>query len=617
MKKLSSQNENLRNIAIIAHVDHGKTTLVDAMFRQSGLFREGQEVDDRLMDSMDLERERGITIAAKNCSVTCKGVKINIIDTPGHADFGGEVERALSMADSAILLVDASEGPLPQTRFVLKKTFEANLPVLVIINKIDRKDARPDEVLDMVYDLFIDLDATEEQLDFTYLYAIGRDGIVKRELEEDVDNLKVLFEIILDEMPPPSYDPEAPFQMLVSDLGYSDYLGRLAIGKVFNGSVASNESLVCMGENDKKMALKVSKLQSYDGPTLVPVDQAQVGDIVVLSGIEDVKIGDTICTKDAPVSLPRITVDEPTVFMQFSINTSPFAGQEGKHVQSRKIRERLLKETLMNVAIEVEESDEGESFVVKGRGELQLAILIETMRREGFEICVGRPRVIYKEKDGQRLEPIEHLFVDCDEAFLGVVTEKLSIRKGKMTNLVNNGKGRVRIEFSIPSRSLIGYPDEFMTDTRGTGIMNSYLSGYEPHRGEFPLRFNGSIVCDRQGKAVPYALFNLEPRGQLFIPPGTPVYEGMVVGEHNRASDIDVNPCKEKKLTNMRASGKDEATICSPVKPMTLEQAIHFIRDDEMVEVTPLSIRIRKTVLHAGKRHLIAGKLKKKNQNGK
>ncbi|MBA3012434.1 MAG: translational GTPase TypA [Proteobacteria bacterium] len=615
MKKNTSFNEKLRNIAIIAHVDHGKTTLVDAMFKQSGQFREGQEVDERLMDSMDLERERGITIAAKNCSVTWKGVKINIIDTPGHADFGGEVERALSMADSAILLVDASEGPLPQTRFVLKKTFEAKLPVMVIINKIDRKDARVDEVLDMVYDLFIDLNATEEQLEFTYLYAIGRDGIVKRELEDDVDNLNVLFDLILEEMPPPYYDPSAPFQMLVSDLGYSDYLGRLAIGKVFNGSAASHASLVCINEENKQKVLKVSKLQSYDGPALVPVEVAQTGDIVVLSGIEDVKIGDTICTKEEPVPLPRITVDEPTVFMQFTINTSPFAGQDGKYVQSRKIRERLLKETLMNVAIEVEESTTDESFVVKGRGELQLAILIETMRREGFELCVGRPRVIYKEQDGVRLEPIEHLFVDCDEAFMGVVTEKLSIRKGKMINLVNNGKGRSRIEFSIPSRSLIGYPDEFMTDTRGTGIMNSYLSGYEPFRGEFPVRFTGSLVADRQGKGVAYGLFNLEPRGQLFIIPGTPVYEGMVIGEHNRNTDIDVNACKEKKLTNMRASGKDENVVCSPIREMTLEKAIHFIRDDEMVEVTPHSIRIRKTILPAGKRHLAAGKLKKMDKN--
>ncbi len=614
MKKNYQTNENLRNIAIIAHVDHGKTTLVDAMFKQSGMFREGQEVDDRLMDSMDLERERGITIAAKNCSVTWNDVKINIIDTPGHADFGGEVERALSMADSAILLVDASEGPLPQTRFVLKKTFESNLPVMVIINKIDRKDARPDEVLDMVYDLFIDLDATEEQLDFTYLYAIGRDGIVKQELEDDVDHLNVLFDLIVKEMPPPSYDPEAPFQMLVSDLGYSDYLGRLAIGKIFNGSAKSNENLVCVGEGDRQLPLKVSKLQSYDGTTLGPVNEAQVGDIIVLSGIEDVKIGDTICTKAEPVPLERITVDEPTVSMRFSINTSPYAGQEGKHVQSRKIRERLLKETLMNVGIEIEESTTDESYSVKGRGELQLAILIETMRREDFELCVGRPRVIYKEKDGQVLEPIEHLFVDCDEDFLGVVTEKLSIRKGKMINLVNNGKGRVRIEFSIPSRSLIGYRDEFMTDTRGTGILNSYLSGYEPHRGEFPIRYTGSIVADRQGRAVPYALFNLEPRGQLLIEPGVPVYEGMIIGEHNRHQDIDVNACKEKKLSNMRASGKDESVICSPVKAMTLEWAIHFIRDDEMVEITPKSIRIRKAELNAGKRHLIQGKLKKKNK---
>jgi len=615
MKKNSAVNDKLRNVAIIAHVDHGKTTLVDAMFKQSGMFREGQEVDDRLMDSMDLERERGITIAAKNGSVTCNGIKINIIDTPGHADFGGEVERALSMADSAILLVDASEGPLPQTRFVLKKTFEAGLPVLVIINKIDRKDARPDEVLDMVYDLFIDLGATDEQLEFTYLYAIGRDGIVKRGLEEEVDNLNVLFDIIINEMPAPSYDPDAPFQMLVSDLGYSDYLGRLAIGKVFNGSAASNASLVCMDENGGQKQLKVSKLQSYDGITLVPVDHADTGDIIVLAGIEDVKIGDTICTRENPLALPRITVDEPTVFMRFTINTSPFAGKDGKNVQSRKIRERLLKETLLNVAIEVEESTNDDSFIVKGRGELQLAILIETMRRENFEVCVGRPKVIYREENGQLLEPIEHLFVDCDENFMGVVTEKLSVRKGKMTNLVNNGKGRVRLEFSIPSRSLIGYRDEFMTDTRGTGILNSYLSGYEAHRGDFPVRYTGSLVCDRQGKAVPYALFNLEPRGRLFITPGTPVYEGMVIGEHNRHSDIDVNACKEKKLTNMRASGKDEATTCSPIKSMTLEQAIHFIRDDEMVEVTPLSIRIRKVELNAAKRHILAGKLKKKDSD--
>jgi len=611
MKKNIQYNENLRNVAIIAHVDHGKTTLVDAMFKQSGTFRENQQVNERLMDSMDLERERGITIAAKNCSVTWKGVKINIIDTPGHADFGGEVERALSMADSAILLVDASEGPLPQTRFVLKKTFEAKLPVIVIINKIDRKDARPHEVLDMVYDLFIDLDATEDQLDFKYLWAIGRDGIVKKDLDAEADNLTELFDVILEDLPAPSYDPEAPFQMLVSDLGYSDYLGRLAIGKIFNGTAKSNENLVCINKDNALLPLKVTRIQTYDGPALSPVENADVGDIIVLSGIEDVKIGDTICTKQDPVPLKRITVDEPTVSMQFSISNSPFAGKEGKLVQSRKIRERLLKETLMNVAIEVEESDKDESFKVKGRGELQLAILIETMRREGFELCAGRPKVIFKYKDDKVLEPIEHLFVDCDEDFMGVVTEKLSIRKGKMVNLVNNGKGRVRIEFSIPARSLIGYRDEFMTDTRGTGIMNSYLSGYEEYRGDFPVRYTGSIVSDRQGKAVPYALFNLEPRGQLFIEPGTPVYEGMIIGEHNRHQDIDVNACKEKKLTNMRASGKDEHVICSPVKAMTLEKAIHFIRDDEMVEVTPLSIRLRKTILNASQRQVAKAKSKK------
>ncbi len=611
MKKNIQYNNNLRNVAIIAHVDHGKTTLVDAMFKQSGLFREGQQVSERLMDSMDLERERGITIAAKNCSVTWKGVKINIIDTPGHADFGGEVERALSMADSAILLVDASEGPLPQTRFVLKKTFESKLPVVVIINKIDRKDARPQEVLDMVYDLFIDLDATEEQLDFKYLWAIGRDGIVKKELDAEADNLNELFDVILEDLPAPSFDPDAPFQMLVSDLGYSDYLGRLAIGKIFNGTARSNENLVCINKDNAHLPLKVTRIQSYNGPALTPVENAEVGDIIVLSGIEDVKIGDTICTKQAPIPLKRITVDEPTVSMQFSISNSPFAGHEGKLVQSRKIRERLLKETLMNVAIEVEESDKDESFKVKGRGEFQLAILIETMRREGFELCAGRPKVIFKYQDEKTLEPIEHLFVDCDEDFMGVVTEKLSIRKGKMVNLVNNGKGRVRIEFSIPSRSLIGYRDEFMTDTRGTGIMNSYLSGYEEYRGDFPVRYTGSIVSDRQGKAVPYALFNLEPRGQLFIEPGTPVYEGMIIGEHNRHQDIDVNACKEKKLTNMRASGKDEHVICSPVKAMTLEKAIHFIRDDEMVEVTPKSIRLRKTILNASQRQVAKAKQKK------
>ena len=606
-------NDALRNIAIIAHVDHGKTPLVDAMFRQSGLFRANQELDDRLMDSMDLERERGITISAKNCSVTWKDVRINIIDTPGHADFGGEVERALSMADGAILLVDASEGPLPQTRFVLNKALDAGLKIIVVINKIDRHDARPDEVLDEIYDLLIDLDASEEQLEFPLLYAIGRDGIAMENVEDRGENLHLLFDAILDVVPGPTYDPDAPFQMRVSDLGYSDYLGRLAVGKVFNGTARSQERLVCIGPQGRHIPLKVTKVQIYEGMQLQEIDEVQPGDIVVLAGMDEVHIGDTICTQDHPQPLSRISVDAPTVAMKFSINNSPFSGQEGKYVQSSRLRERLHKETLLNVAIEVEPTGDRDSLLVKGRGEFQLAILIETMRREGFEFCVSRPEVIYQQKDGQKMEPMEKLEVDCEEQFLGVVTEKLSLRKGKMTNLVNNGKGRVRIEFSVPSRALIGYRDEFLTDTRGTGIMNSLFDGYGPYRGDYPSRFTGSIVADRTGKAVAYALFNLEPRGRLFVVPGDPVYEGMVVGEHNRQQDIDVNACKEKKLTNIRASGKDDAVLLAPVKPLTLEQSISFISDTELVEVTPLSIRLRKAVLSASRRqNLYVSKKKKK-----
>jgi GTP-binding protein len=600
--KKTIRNDKIRNIAIIAHVDHGKTTLVDAMFRQSGLFRPGLEVDERIMDSMDLERERGITIAAKNCSVQWNGVKINIIDTPGHADFGGEVERALSMADGAILLVDASEGPLPQTRFVLKKTFEKGLKVVVVINKIDRKDARPEEILDGIYDLFIDLDADGEQLDFPYLYAIGREGIAKKTLAEKSDDLHLLFETIINEIPAPEYDPEEPFQMLVSDLGYSDYLGRLAIGRIFNQKARFHDDMVCINDKEEHLPLKISKLQVYDGIILKEVETAEPGDIVILSGIENVKIGDTICTKEFPKPLKRITVDEPTISMEFTINTSPLSGKEGKIVQSGKIRERLIKETLKNVAIRFEQTEDRERFIVKGRGEFQMAILIETMRREGFELSVGRPKVIYKHSNGTMLEPIETLFVDCDEHFLGVVTEKLSIRKGRLTNLVNNQSGRIRAEFSIPSRALIGYRDEFLTDTKGTGIMNTLFAGYEPFRGDFPTRFTGSIVSDRQGNSVAYALYHLEPRGRLFIVPGEPVYAGMIIGEHNKTVDISANPSKEKKLSNMRASGKDESTVCSPVQPMTLERAINFIKDDEIVEVTPQSIRLHKRVLSLKKR---------------
>jgi GTP-binding protein len=600
------RNTRMRNIAIISHVDHGKTTLVDAMFKQSGLIRAGQEIDDRIMDSLELERERGITIAAKNCAVNWKGTKINIIDTPGHADFGGEVERALAMVDGALLLVDASEGPLPQTRFVLKKTLEAGLKVIVVINKIDRQDARPNEVLNEIYDLFIDLDATEEQLEFPLLYAIGREGIAQKGLEQRGEDLQPLFDTIVEQIPPPSYDPDEPFQMLVADLGYSDYLGRLAIGRVVNGWARSNDSLICLGALGQQISLKVSKLQVYEGLNLLETECAEPGDIVVLAGVAAVKIGDTICTHDSPKPLKRINVEEPTVSMRFIINTSPFAGKEGKYVQASKVGERLFKETLRNVAIHVEDGGDRESFVVKGRGEFQMAILIETMRREGFEFCVGRPQVIYREMNGETYEPIEHLFVDCKENFIGIVTEKLSSRKGHMINLVNKGSGRVRVEFSIPARALIGYREEFLTDTKGTGIMNRSYAGYDLYRGAFPTRYTGSIVADREGKAVAYALFNLEPRGQLFIVPGTPVYEGMIIGEHNRENDINVNPCKEKKLTNMRAAGRDENVILTPPRIMTLERSIHFIKEGELIEVTPKSLRLRKSVLSAKQRHINA-----------
>ncbi len=610
MKKLV-RNQRLRNVAIIAHVDHGKTTLVDALFRQSGVFRADQQVDERIMDRGDIERERGITISAKNCAVTWQGVKINIIDTPGHADFGGEVERALSMADGAILLVDAAEGPLPQTRFVLRKALERGLRIIVVVNKIDRKDARPDEVLNEIYDLFIDLDATEEQLEFPVLYAVGRDGVAMRSPNDERRDLSPLFETLLEVVPGPAHNPEEPFQMLVTDLSYSDYLGRLAVGRSVHGTVRARDALVCINLEGTAVPLKVSRLQAYEGIRLTEIDEAEPGDIVVVAGLEEAAIGDTICTKEAIRILPRIRVDEPTVSMRFSINTSPLAGREGKIVQSRKIRERLFKEALLNVAVKVEDAEEKDSFVVKGRGEFQMAILIETMRREGFELCVGRPEVILKRGEEGLLEPVERLYVDCDEAFMGVVTDKLAQRKGRMVNCVNNGTGRVRLEYSVPSRGLIGYRDEFLTDTKGTGIMNSLLAGYEPWRGEFFTRYTGSLVSDRAGNAVAYALFNLEPRGELFVVPGDPVYEGMIVGEHNRDNDIDVNPTKEKKLTNLRAAGKDENVILTPVRPMTLERALHFVREDEMVEVTPVSIRLRKRELSAQKRYQNQGARKK------
>lgn len=599
--KNQTQNNNIRNIAIIAHVDHGKTTLVDQMFRQSGVFREGEVTAERVMDSMDLERERGITIAAKNCAIQWRNIKINIVDTPGHSDFGGEVERALMMVDGAVLLVDSSEGPLPQTRFVLKKALEANLKIVVVVNKIDRKDARAKEVLNAVYDLFIDLDAREEQLDFPVLYAIGRDGIAQRTLEEKGTNLEPLFESIVSEIPGPSHDPEEPFQMLVSNLAYSDYLGRLAIGKVFHGTARAKDNVVRVDREDKQHPLRITKLQVYDGIKLREAESAEPGDIIILSGIEEIEIGDTICTREAPRTLKRVSVDEPTIAMRFAPNTSPLAGKEGKFLLSGKIGERLRKEALSNVALQIEENED-ESFTVKGRGEFQMVILIESMRRDGFELSVGRPKIILKEKDGKVLEPIEHLFVDCDEHFTGVITEKLSQRRGRMINLVNHGTGRVRLEFSIPSRGLIGYRNEFLTDTKGTGLMNSYLHGYEEYRGDFLSRVTGSLVADRTGEAVAYAIFHLEPRGRIFVQPGDPVYEGMIVGEHNRDNDLDVNITKTKKLTNIRAAGRDENIILTPVTPMSIERAIDFIRDDELVEVTPSRVRLRKLMLQANRR---------------
>lgn len=593
---------DIRNIAIIAHVDHGKTTLVDHLFRQSGALKRGSEDLDRVMDSMDLEKERGITISAKNCSVIWNDTKVNILDTPGHSDFGGEVERSLSMVDGAILLVDAAEGPLPQTRFVLKKALELRLEIIVCINKIDRSDARADEVLNEIYDLFIDLDADDSQIEFPVLYLVAKDGIAKREITDEDGNLSLLLDQIVETIPPPPCDLNKPFQMLVANLDYNDYLGRLAVGRVFHGLAKSKEALVRIDEEGNTLPAKVSSLQAYQGIKVEEISEAQAGDIVLLAGLDEVEIGDTICGAESPEALPRINVDEPTIGMEFTVNTSPLAGREGEIVQGQRIRDRLLKETLYNVSLKVEAESNKDAFLVKGRGELQLAILIEQMRREGFELSVGRPQVLFKEVDGEQLEPIEHLLIDCDEQYVGTVTEKLTTRKGKMTNMINHGTGRVRMEFSIPSRGLVGYRSQYLTDTRGTGLMNSYLEGYEPYRGDFPSRTTGSLVADRTGSAVAYALFNLEPRGNLFVVPGDPVYEGLIVGEHNRGNDLNVNPTKAKKLSNMRAAGKDENIQLTPIPPMSLEKAIEFIREDEMIEVTPKSIRLRKTQLNANDR---------------
>lgn len=598
------ENKELKNIAIIAHVDHGKTTLVDELFKQSGMYRDNQDVPERVMDSMDLERERGITIAAKNCSIMYQDIKINLIDTPGHADFGGEVERSLMMADGAILLVDSAEGPMPQTRFVLQKAIQAGLNMIVVINKMDRTEARASEVVTEIEDLFLELDANEQQLDFPIFYAVGRDGVAKRDWDNDPDEgLKPLIDEIVSFIPSPKYDESEPFQMLVCNIGYSEYTGRLAIGRVFHGMAKKNQSLCFIGESGEPKNIRITKLQTYQGIEINEIDEVKPGEIVILSGAEEIKIGDTICDAANPKALPRIKVDEPTVGMRFMANNSPLAGKEGKHILSTRILERLRKEENFNVAVQVEVDPNSESFLVKGRGEFQLAVLIETMRREDFELCVGRPQILFKTgENGEKLEPIEKLYVECDQEFVGVVTEKLSLRKGKMLSMQPFGEARTRLEFSIPSRGLIGYRSQFLTDTKGTGIMSAVLDGYEPFQGEIPSRTSGSLISDRPGTTVAYGLYYLEDRGKMFVKPGDAIYEGMIVGEHNRDNDLTVNPTRSKKLTNMRAAGKDDHVTLSPIQRLKLEEAIDFIKDDELIEVTPQNIRLRKTYLTANER---------------
>ena len=595
------KREDLRNIAIIAHVDHGNTTLVDGLLRQAGTFRSNERVQERVMDNIDLERERGITIMAKNTAVEYGGVKINIVDTPGHADFGGEVERTLKMVDGVLLLVDASEGPLPQTRFVLKKALELHLPPIIVVNKIDRPDARIQEVLNEVYDLFIDLDATEDQLEFPIVYTNAKTGVAKLSMEEEAADLKALFELIVRTIPPPQGDAEGPLQLLVTNIDYNDYVGRLAIGRIFSGAVRVGDWVSMVNGQDGSVKTKITSLYGFQGLERVDIKEASLGDIVALAGIEGINIGDTITDIENPQPLPRITVDEPTISMVFSVNTSPFAGRDGKYVTSRNLRERLEKELLYNVSIRVDFS-QTDAFRVMGRGELQLAILIEMMRREGYELSVSMPETITKEVNGVVHEPMELLVIDVPEEFVGVVTQQVGMRRGRMQKMQNNGHGRVRLEFRIPSRGLIGFRSQFLTDTRGTGLLNHLFDGYEPWQGMISKRSTGALVADRPGKTTTYALHHLQPRGTLFIKENTTVYEGMVIGENSRENDLDVNVIKEKKLTNMRASGADEALQLIPPRVMSLEQAIEFIREDELVEVTPSLIRVRKKTLEANKR---------------
>ena len=600
-------NSSVRNVAIIAHVDHGKTTLVDAMLRQSGIFRQGEPVVERVLDSNELERERGITILAKNTAITYNGTRINIVDTPGHSDFGGEVERALKLVDGVLLLVDASEGPLPQTRYVLRKALEAKLPPIVVINKIDRGDARPQEVVNEVYDLFIDLDATEDQLDFPILYCIAKKGIVRESLDGASENLQPLFEAILKTTPAPAGEPGGTLQLLVANLDYSEYHGRLALGRIFSGTLRRGDEVAVAKLDGSIQQTRITKLYGFEGLERIDLETAEAGDIVAIAGVEGITIGETVTSVESPAPLPHIPVDEPTISMVFTVNTSPFSGREGLYVTSRHLRERLEKELLTNVSIRVAETESTDSFKVMGRGELQLAILIEMMRREGYELAVGKPEIITRTVEGKLQEPAEQLIIDVPQEFVGVLMQEIGIRKGINNKIVSHSgpqavSGRVRLEFSIPSRGLIGLRSEVLKATRGTAVMNTLFEGYVDWQGEIPSRLTGSLVADRAGRTTAYALWNLQERGELFVPPGVEVYEGQVIGQNARWDDMDVNAVKEKKLTNMRASVADEAIRLVPFRPLTLEEAIEFIADDEYVEVTPKSIRLRKKILESNRR---------------
>ena len=590
---------NIRNIAIISHVDHGKTTLVDGMLKQTRTFNDHQVIEERVMDSLDLEKERGITIMAKNTAIRYGEVKINIVDTPGHADFGGEVERSLNMVDGAILLVDASEGPLPQTRFVLKKALARRIHVILVINKIDRADARIEEVMNEVYDLFIDLDATEEQIEFPILYTNAKRGVAHRKPGDDSADLGPLFETILTEIPGPEGDDGAIPQFLVTNLDYDPYVGQIAIGRLMNGVLEMRQAYSLCGERAVTPGIKFSALYTFYGLKKVPVERVEAGDIVAFSGVENLCIGDTVSALDNPKPLPRIRVDEPTVSMLFFVNNGPLAGREGKYLTSRHIRERLERETLRNVALRVKSTERGDAFEVCGRGELQMAIIIETMRREGYEFMVSKPHVITKTEGEKVLEPVERLFLDIPEEFVGIITEKLAARKGRMANLINKGSGRVNLEFLVPARGLIGFRSHFLTDTKGSGVMNALFEGYEPWFGPIPQRMTGALVADRPGRVTAYAAFAMADRGELIVTPGTEAYGGMVVGERNRSVDMNVNIVKEKKLTNMRSSTSDQTVILRPARPMSLDQCIEFIAEDELVEVTPEHIRLRKRDLDA------------------